>query len=51
MSDLWHFFITHWLVIFWVWIGLAFGIMGIWIGAHELLFRIERRRYRRASKP
>jgi len=50
MPNLWHFFTEHWLAVYWAWIILAFTIVGIWIGVHEILFRIERRRYQRQLK-
>lgn len=51
MPKVWHFFMKHWVAVYWVWIIIPFSIIGIWIATHEVLFRIERRRYQRASKP
>ncbi|QEQ93935.1 hypothetical protein SEA_KARDASHIAN_70 [Streptomyces phage Kardashian] len=50
MSNLWQFFINHWLAIFWVVIVAALVIVGMVKLYDEILFRIERRRYRRTLR-
>lgn len=47
MSSLWDFFISHWLLLFWVMILGAFLIIGAIKTVDEITFRIDRRRYRR----
>jgi len=48
MSNPWHFMAEHWLLIFWGFIILGFVLIGIWSGLNEILYRIERRRYRKS---
>jgi len=51
MSEVWQFFISHWLAIFWVMILVPLVIVGVVKLVDEIRFRIERRRYRRSIKP
>jgi len=50
MTEVWQFFISHWLAIFWAIILFAFLIIGVVKLVDEILFRIERRRYRKTIR-
>lgn len=50
MAEIWHFFIRHWLGIFWSTIAAPLLVIGVMKMFDEVRFRIERRRYRVARK-
>jgi hypothetical protein len=51
MTEIWQFFISHWLAIFWAMILVPLAIVGMVKLVDEIQFRIERRRYRRSIRP